>query len=70
MRVTSRPAGATVLVDGVRIGHAPIDLVLARSAKGATIKLRRSGYRSETIPVALDGDAKLHVTMQPKDEPR
>ena len=66
VRVVSHPSAATVLVDGVRVGRTPIDLVLARSAEGAKIKLRRGGYRSEVLAVVLDRDTELHVTMQPK----
>jgi hypothetical protein len=42
--VTSSPAGATVFVNGVKQGVAPVDLRLARKDKGQVIRIEYPGY--------------------------
>jgi hypothetical protein len=66
MRVTSRPPDATVLIDGLRVGRTPLDLVLGRAERDATVKLRRSGHRSRSITVSLDRDLDLDLALQPR----
>lgn len=42
--VTSSPAGATVIVNGVEQGVTPIEIKLARQQKGQVIRLESPGY--------------------------
>ena len=65
LRVTSRPADAMVFLDGVRVGRAPVHVTVAPASRTATLKLRRIGYRAESVEVALDRDADLHIALQP-----
>ncbi len=63
LRVTSEPAGATVLLDGARLGRTPLTIELPRRAGTATLKVRRHGVaRKRTI--ALDGDVVEHVVLE------
>ena len=69
LTVTSEPAGAQIMIDGVGTGHVtPFDIDLKPFAGKARVKvtLRKSGYRQldETVDVSAPSDAggKLTVT--------
>lgn len=47
--VTSSPAGATVIVNGVEQGVTPIEVRLARKQKGQVIRIESPGYNSIEI---------------------
>lgn len=47
--VTSTPAGAAVIVNGVQQGVTPLEIRLARKAKGAVIRIESPGYRPVEI---------------------
>jgi len=66
LSVTSEPAGATVFVDGVKIGTAPLEQPVAIDVGVHEIRLELSGYvvidRSEDVP---SGDAQLTFKLSP-----
>jgi len=47
--VTSSPAGAAIIVDGVRKGVTPLEIRLARKQKGQVIRIESPGYRPVEI---------------------
>lgn len=47
--VTSSPAGAAVIVNGVRQGVTPVELKLHRKLKGQTIRIESPGYNPVEI---------------------
>jgi len=72
IKVTSKPSGATVYVDGVRAGKTPVEIQVPRDAK-AELRVEKSGYNTKTLEVAGDQPEELKVTLKKKPkvkEPR
>jgi cytoskeletal protein RodZ len=68
LSVTSAPAGARVLVNGIARGQTP--LTIRHLAPGTTrVRLVLDGYISDerTVPVGDGGPAALNVTLRPID---
>ena len=64
VRVTTEPPGATVLLDGRRLGHAPVSFERRRESRSVWLKVRRSGYATRRIEVSLDDDLVEHVVLR------
>jgi serine/threonine protein kinase len=65
LNVTTEPAGATVVLDGVRLGVAPYSAPVASKPKGAWLKVRKRHYIAVKIRVSLDSDVRWNVTLRP-----
>ncbi|MEZ4364268.1 MAG: serine/threonine-protein kinase [Kofleriaceae bacterium] len=63
LRVTSEPSGATVSLDGVRLGRTPLDLEQPMLEGAGVLRLRRGGYRSKKLEIARDADLALDVRL-------
>jgi len=66
VRITSRPADATVMLDSKRLGHTPLDEVVDADAATHVIRLRRRGYAVSQVEVTLSADIDQDVTLIPQ----
>jgi serine/threonine protein kinase len=66
VRISTRPADATVLLDNKRIGHTPFDEMLDADAGKHLIRLRRKGYAIHKLDVTLDADVTQDVALTPQ----
>jgi hypothetical protein len=57
--VTSSPAGATVIVNGVRQGVTPLEVRLATKEKGQVIRIESPGYN----PVEISVKSRISVVI-------
>ena len=57
--VTSSPAGATVIVNGVEKGATPLEIRLPRKGKGQVIRIESPGYN----PVEISVERKFSTAM-------
>jgi serine/threonine-protein kinase len=64
VRVTADPEDATVVLDGRRLGHAPIAIQRRRESRTVKVKVRRRGYVPRTFEVSFDSDVVLEVQLQ------
>lgn len=65
LRVTTEPTGATVVLDGVRLGTTPYEAKLPTRAKPAWLKVRRKGSVATKIQVSLERDVTWDVRLTP-----
>jgi eukaryotic-like serine/threonine-protein kinase len=63
LRVDTTPPGATVTLDGKRLGRTPIDMRIGASSGEGELELELPGYRSATRSIALDRDGRLRVSL-------
>jgi hypothetical protein len=63
--VVSTPPGASVVLDGVKIGTSPFHAEIP-AKKSAVLKVRRSDRTPVKIKVALDRDYRWTVTLPPR----
>lgn len=63
LHVTTEPEGATVVLDGVRLGVTPLALRVQRK-DGAWLKVRKRGYAAVKTRVSLDRDVDWNVPMR------
>jgi hypothetical protein len=63
LQVTSNPTGATVVLDGVRLGVTPFSAPVAIKASDAWLKVRKQGYAAVKTRVSLDKDVTWEVNM-------
>ena len=66
IRVVTHPSDATVLLDGKRLGHTPLDETIAADPGKHAIKLRHRGYATQVLDVALDADVTQELTLVPQ----
>jgi hypothetical protein len=64
IRVTSTPPGATVVLDGKKLGKTPFEIKMPRSSVTVELKIRRDGYASKRIDVTLDKDIEVTATLK------
>ena len=64
IHITTTPAGATIILDGQRLGHSPFDGSVPKSLGAHTLKIRRRGYATVTIAVELAGDLIQDLTLE------
>jgi serine/threonine-protein kinase len=65
--VTSEPAGARIVRDGVSIGTTPATLELPRSGDGVVVTLELEGRPEQTFTVPTDRDGTIHRELAPPD---
>jgi len=63
IQIVTRPADATVLLDGKRLGHTPLDETVDADAGPHVIKLRKLRYDSQLLEVTLDKDITQDITL-------
>jgi len=63
LKIVTRPAGATVKLDGSTLGVTPLDIDVERVAKKAELSLSKPGYDGDEREVDLDAGASLDVTL-------
>jgi eukaryotic-like serine/threonine-protein kinase len=63
VRITTRPADATVMLDNKRLGHTPLDETIAADPGKHVIKLRRKGYGTHKLDVTLDADVNEDIAL-------
>ncbi len=66
VRIVTRPADATVLLDNRRLGRTPLDETLAADPGKHVIKLRRKGYALHKLDVSLDVDITEDISLTPQ----
>jgi hypothetical protein len=66
IRIVSRPADASVLLDGKRVGHTPFDETVEADPGKHQIKLRRKGYALYKFDVGLDNDVNEDIALTPQ----
>jgi len=65
VKFTSRPAGATVKLDGQELGVTPFATTLPRDRGTITVELAKLGYVPTTEELELSGDGTLSVVLAP-----
>jgi serine/threonine-protein kinase len=70
LSVDSTPPGATVLLDGERIGETPVSTRLPADAKRRVLRLEMAGYRPEVREIVLDQSRAVAVAMKRAGKPR
>ena len=63
IRIVSRPADASVLLDGKRIGHTPFDETIDAEPGKHVMKLRHRGYVTQVLEVELGSGISQDVTL-------
>ncbi|HEX4418276.1 MAG TPA: protein kinase [Kofleriaceae bacterium] len=66
VRIVSHPADATVLLDGKKLGHTPLDETVPVDPGKHVVKLRHRGYLTQSIDVTLDADLTQELTLSPQ----
>jgi eukaryotic-like serine/threonine-protein kinase len=71
LQITSVPSGATVLLDGKRLGHTPYDEPVAADSAKHTLKLRKTGYNSVHVEIELTSNVRrdIELVAAPAEEP-
>lgn len=64
LRVTTEPAGATVVLDGVRLGTTPFTEMVPLRSKPAWLKVRRRGSVATKTQLSLDRDVTWSVRLR------
>jgi len=64
VHIDSTPSGATVTLDGARLGRTPIDAQLAPSDGRGQLVLELRGYRTARRSIARDRDGEVRVSFQ------
>ncbi|HMG20307.1 MAG TPA: PEGA domain-containing protein, partial [Kofleriaceae bacterium] len=63
LRIVSRPADATVLLDNKRLGKTPLDETVDADPGKHVLKLRRKGYAVYKLDVTLDADVTQDIAL-------
>ena len=68
LAITTRPADATVVIDGVRAGRTPLVVPIADAVAGTVVvKVRRRRYVSDRRTVTLaPGVTRLELILHPR----
>jgi eukaryotic-like serine/threonine-protein kinase len=64
--LTSQPSGATVLLDGERLGKTPITIERPISDGTGVLRLRYRGYQPRKLDIKRDADQTLDVRLKPE----
>jgi hypothetical protein len=67
VRVTSRPSGAEVSVQGNPRGKTPLDLELVAGDASVPVRVELAGYKSVVRDVIPSAAAQLDVTLPKKE---
>jgi hypothetical protein len=66
VRIVTHPADATVLLDGKRLGHTPLDETVDADPGKHVMRLRHRGYVTHRLDVELVADLTQEVTLTPQ----
>jgi len=66
VRIVTHPADATVLLDGKKLGHTPLDETVGADPGKHVVKLRHRGYAAQVLDVNLDADITQDVMLVPQ----
>jgi serine/threonine protein kinase len=66
VRVVTHPGDATVLLDGKKLGHTPLDEKVTVEPGKHVMKLRHRGYVTQVLEVELGSDISQDVTLAPQ----
>ena len=64
LRIDSSPLGATVSLEGRRLGRTPIDTKVLSADRHGELELQLRGYRTARRSIALDRDGQVRVSLQ------
>jgi hypothetical protein len=64
LQVTTEPVGATVVLDGVRLGVAPLSIRIPSRSKPAVLKVRKRGHSAVKTRVSLEHDVRWDVQLR------
>jgi hypothetical protein len=65
LAVTTQPAGATVVLDGVRLGTTPFTASVPAKAAQGWLKVRMHGWIAVKTRVSLEHDVQWNVALRP-----
>lgn len=68
LKITSTPDGATVTLDGERLGQTPLTARLDKREGRGRLVFRKNGYVGQTLRVRLDADDTVHARLEPQFE--
>ncbi|HET7502249.1 MAG TPA: serine/threonine-protein kinase, partial [Kofleriaceae bacterium] len=63
IRIITHPSDATVLLDGKKLGHTPLDETVDPDPGKHVVKLRHRGYVSQSLDVTFDADVTQELTL-------
>jgi hypothetical protein len=66
VQVTTKPAGAEVLLDGKVLGKTPLHVELPGAEAEVTLTIRRKGYTTEERVISTANDQALDVALAKK----
>jgi hypothetical protein len=72
LKIESEPAGATVEIDGRRVGKTPVTIKKIDTAKVKSVRILAKGYRASSQPVVWDGASDtvaLFAVLEKEAEP-
>jgi cytoskeleton protein RodZ len=69
LSITSQPAGATVFLDGIRVGITPLQAAPVSVGPGRELKVELPGYQTETRTVNLNAASNLSFALRPAPKP-
>lgn len=67
-RVVSRPAGATIYVDGRRIGPAPQQVTIPKDVGRVVVEAKRRGYRRARHALTPESPATVEIELEARVE--
>ena len=62
--MTSTPDGATVVLDGTRLGTTPFVTTVPAGPREATLKVRKRGHTPRKVKVRFDEDVTWDVELR------
>lgn len=69
LSVSSLPGGATVFLDGIRVGITPLQAAPVSVGPGRELKVELPGYQTETRTVDLNAASSLSFALRPAPKP-
>ncbi len=69
LSITSQPGGATVFLDGIRVGITPLQAAPVSVGPGRELKVELPGYQTETRTVDLNAASNLSFALRPAPKP-
>ncbi len=69
LSVTSKPSGATVFLDGIRVGVTPLSGAPVTAGLNRELKLELPGYQTETRSLDIERPRNLSVALRPAPKP-
>ncbi len=69
LSVSSLPGGATVFLDGIRVGVTPLQAAPVSVGPGRELKLELPGYQTEARTIDLNAASNLSFALRPAPKP-